>query len=383
MTATAHQSDAMRAEAIPAWVRVALAGDIRLVSDFSNLMRPYLSSHYEVTHRRDIQDYESFLSEPKRGTKTEEEVFGPPFVQAFLEEYGISPARLADVSTVLAKDAHEQQTNVVVRSMGSLQELLQKAGFSQVEIDRLVQHFLLPARPDWTRVSPPFRSKDWAPWRYGRHLSVMTRPLVDLSKTEVAYAPAFCDDSFRHVVMEAYTGASDTEYFTSSAMKKYIGAANGKRGIEFNKSAAAKFDELGWNVWTEVEMNRLRCPREKASGDIDVIAEKNGIVYLCECKDLSFARTITEVVEQLRRFQGKHGDDLWKHLRRVKWVQQNAFRLRDVVGQQPAEVRSLLVTSKIVPMQHSKGFPEQVAPIDSLRAFLAEPNAAAVHSQIS
>ena len=172
--------------------------------------------------------------------------------------------------------------------------------------------------------------------------------------------------------MEAYTGASDTEYFTSSAMKKYIGAANSKRGIDFNKSAAAKFSELGWTIWTEVEMIRLLCPREEASGDIDVIAVKDGIVYLCECKDLSFARTITEVVEQLDRFQGKHGDDLWKHLRRVRWVQQNASKLRQVVGQEPVEVHSLLITSKIVPMQHSKGFLEQVVPIDALQTFLTE-----------
>ena len=199
---------------------------------------------------------------------------------------------------------------------------------------------------------------------------MMTRPLVDLNNIEVAYAPAFCDDSFRHVVMEAYTGASDTEYFASSKMKKYIGTVNAERGLAFNKSAAAKFNELGWRVWTEVEMNRLHCPGEEASGDIDVIAEKEGSVYLCECKDLSFARTITEVVEQLGRFHGKHGDELWKHLRRVKWVQRNASQLRYVIGREPSETRSLLITSKVVPMQHSKGFPEQVVPIDSLSAFL-------------
>jgi hypothetical protein len=243
MAATAQESDAMRAEAIPAWVRVALAGDIRLSSDFSDLMRPYLMSHFEVTHRRDIQDYESYLSEPMRGTKTEEEVFGPAFVQAFLDEYGISPVRLADIATVLAQDAREQQVNIVVRSINSLLELVQKAGFSEAEVDGLVQHFLLPARPDWTKVSPPFRTKDWWPWRYRRHLSMMTRPLVGLNNLEVAYAPAFCDDSFRHVVMEAYTGASDTEYFASSTMKKYIGSANAKRGLEFNKSAAGKFND--------------------------------------------------------------------------------------------------------------------------------------------
>jgi hypothetical protein len=372
MSATAQESDAMRAGAIPAFVRVGLAGDVRLASDFSELMRPYLFSHFEVTHRRDIQDYERYLSEPKRGTKTEEEVFGRAFVQAFLEEYGISPARLVDMATVLAEDAREQQVNIVVRSIESVKELLRKAEFSEAEVDSLHRNFLLPARPDWTKVSPPFRSKDWWPWRYRRHLSVMTRPLVCLNKSEAAYAPAFCEDSFRHVVMEAYTGASDTEYFTSSAMKKYIGAANSKRGIDFNKSAAAKFSELGWTIWTEVEMIRLLCPREEASGDIDVIAVKDGIVYLCECKDLSFARTITEVVEQLDRFQGKHGDDLWKHLRRVRWVQQNASKLRQVVGQEPVEVHSLLITSKIVPMQHSKGFLEQVVPIDALQTFLTE-----------
>ena len=370
MAATAQESDAMRAEAIPAWVRVALAGDIRLSSDFSDLMRPYLMSHFEVTHRRDIQDYENYLSEPKRGTKTEEEVFGPAFVQAFLDEYGISPVRLADIATVLALDAREQQANIVVRSITSLLEIVRKAGFSEAEVEGIVQHFLLPARPDWTKVSPPFRGKDWWPWRYRRHLSMMTRPLVSLNNLEVAYAPAFCDDSFRHVVMEAYTGASDTEYFASSKMRKYIGTANAERGLAFNKSAAAKFNELGWRVWTEVEMNRLHCPGEEASGDIDVIAEKEGRVYLCECKDLSFARTITEVVEQLGRFHGKQGDELWKHLRRVKWVQRNASQLRYVIGREPSESRSLLITSKVVPMQHSKAFPEQVVPIDSLSAFL-------------
>ncbi len=370
MAATAQESDAMRAEAIPAWVRVALAGDIRLSSDFSDLMRPYLMSHFEITHRRDIQEYENYLSEPMRGTKTEEEVFGPAFVQAFLDEYGISPVRLADLATVLAQDARAQRVNIVVHSIDSLRALLQKAGFSEIEVDGVVQHFLLPARPDWTKVPPPFRAKDWWPWRYRRRLSMMTRPLVALNALEVVYAPAFCDDSFRHVVMEAYTGASDTEYFASSTMKKYIGAANAKKGLEFNKSAAAKFNELGWRVWTEVEMNRLHCPGEEASGDIDVIAEKDGKVYLCECKDLSFARTITEVVEQLGRFHGKHGDELWKHLRRVKWVQQNASQLRYVVGQEPVETRSLLITSKVVPMQHSKAFPEQVVTIDALAAFL-------------
>ncbi|HMB83867.1 MAG TPA: hypothetical protein VKI40_07455, partial [Terriglobales bacterium] len=156
-------------------------------------------------------------------------------------------------------------------------------------------------------------------------------------------------------------------------MKEYIGAANGRRGLDFNKAVAETFTKSGWRVWVEVQMTRLRCPASEASGDIDVIAAKDGIIYLCECKELSFARTITEVVEQLGRFRGRHGDALWKHMRRVEWVRRNATELGRIVGQVPVGIRSLLVTSKIVPMQFTHDFPVQVVPMDSLEAYLG-PN---------
>jgi hypothetical protein len=92
--------------------------------------------------------------------------------------------------------------------------------------------------------------------------------------------------------MEAHTGAFDTEYFTSRSMKEYIGAANGRRGLAFNKSVAAAFESEGWRALIEVPMTQLRAPRTEASGDIDVLAIKDGTVYVSECKELLFARTI-------------------------------------------------------------------------------------------
>lgn len=370
LAATAQEADAMRAEAIPPWVRLGLAGDVRLASDFSGLMRPYMSSHFEITHESDVARYEQYLEEPKRGSKTEAEVFGETFLNAFLDEYGISPIRLADVAAILAEDALLQQRNVVVRSKVNLRSDLSTRGYSDREIDRLFRHFVLPARPDWTVVSPPFRSKDWWPWRYKRKLSVMNRPLIALNDAEVAYAPGFCEDSFRHVASEVFTGSFEPEYFTAPAMRKYVGSTNAARGLEFNKSVASRFREAGWNAWTEIEMSQLHCPQDQAAGDIDVVAEKDGIVFLCECKDLSFARTITEVVEQLGRFKGKHGDELWKHLRRAAWIKNNGSRLRHVIDREPADILSLLISSKIVPMQHAEGFAEQVIPIDALPEFL-------------
>ena len=153
---------------------------------------------------------------------------------------------------------------------------------------------------------------------------MMNRPIIELNSSEIVYAPGFCEDSFRHVATEALNGSVDTEYFSSQAMRKYVGSVNAERGLAFNKAVAQRFRSAGWKAWTETEMSQLLCPKDQASGDIDVIAEKDGTVLLCECKDLSFARTITEVVEQLGRFKGKHGDELWKHLRRVKWARHNS-----------------------------------------------------------
>jgi hypothetical protein len=373
MIATAQESDAMRAEAIPAWLRTSLAGDLRLASDFSDLMKPYLLSHFETTHRRDIADYEDHFSASKRGTKTEEEAFVKEFVSAFRDEYAVSPVRLAEIASVLAYDAFERRTDVIVRTRQSLQELLMREGFTESEFEGLMQHFVLPSRPDWTRVPPPFRAKDWWPWRYRRHLSLMNRPIVALNEIEIAYAPGFCEDSFRHVVMEAHSGAFDTEYFNARSMREYIGAVNGRRGLDFNKAVAERFTKSGWRVEVEVQMTRFRCPVKEASGDIDVIALKDGVVYLCECKELSFARTITEVVEQLGRFRGRHGDALWKHMRRVEWIRINRAELGRLLGREPIEIRSLLVTSKTVPMQFAQDFPVQVLPMDSFEYHLG-PN---------
>jgi len=199
----------------------------------------------------------------------------------------------------------------------------------------------------------------------------MARPLIAINDTEIVYAPAFCEDAFRHIIMEAYTGALETEYFTSRLMKKYIGGENARRGLAFNKSLAEACESAGWPALVEVPMTRLEAPPKEASGDIDVIAYKNGTVYICECKELLFARTITEVVEQLGRFRGQNADELWKHMRRVHWVRSHPAKLAGVIGQQPNEIRSLLVTSKTVPVQFATDFPTQVVSFDSLVELLA------------
>jgi hypothetical protein len=100
----------------------------------------------------------------------------------------------------------------------------------------------------------------------------MTRPIVALNDLELIFAPAFCEDSFHHVVMECFTGALETEYFVTRAMKQYVGEENARRGLAFNKSIAELFEAAGWSVRLELAMTELKAPPKEATGDIDVLA---------------------------------------------------------------------------------------------------------------
>jgi hypothetical protein len=255
-----------------------------------------------------------------------------------------------------------------VESHASFEQKLASAGFTPAEIAGLQSNFMLEQRNRWDSVEKPFRKRDWWPWKYRRRLSLMTRPFVDLGDDRIVYAPGFCEDSFRHTVMESFTGAFDTEYFDTKSMKRYTGSVNARRGLEFNSAVGDIFRALGWTVRLEVGMTEFEAPPNEASGDVDVLAWKDDSVCVCECKQLLFARTVTEVADQLVRFRGLPGDDLDKHLRRSRFIQSHPEKLFRLTGVERPRPVPLLITSKIVPMQFTKTFTTQVVSADQITA---------------
>lgn len=366
LTATAAQSDVVRSGAVAASLEISAIGEVEFGDDLNNLMFPYLTSAFEKEHMGDVDRYEEFFEVKEHGTKSEEEVFGTNFVESFRTEFGISPGGLARLGVLLTEDAVDKQAVVISRSRESLVDFMRENEYSHDEIQGFMTTFLLVPRKRWDAVAKPFRGKDWWPWRFRRRLSLMARPIVALNDAELVYAPGFCEDSFRHVVMNCYQGGFETEYFDSSRMKEYTGRENARRGAAFNQAVAEIFSSMGWSIRTEVQMSELETPESAASGDIDVLAWKGDEVCICECKELLFARTISEVSEQLSRFRGKTGDDLFKHLRRAEWVRANPQCLRRIVESRAPQIRSLLVTSKIVPMEFVSGLNVEVINADRL-----------------
>jgi hypothetical protein len=368
LIATAAHSDAIRAGSTKPSMQISRLGDYTFEDNFMGVMFPYMTSHFERVHMADVNRYAEWFEPEPTERKPEAEVFGETFVAAFSEEYGISPARLAEIGVLLAEDATEQRRTVIHRTFDSLRALLAKEGISNEEIIGFWGNFVLKPRERWDKVQKPYRERDWYPWRFRRHLSLMARPVVDLGNGMVVYAPGFCEDSFRHNVMEAFQGAFDTEYFSTNQMKKYYGSVNDKRGADFNAAACELFTSRGWSARSEIEMTALGAPAERAMGDVDVLAWNGDVICICECKELLFARTVGEVVSQLIRFRGQEGDDLDKHLQRVKFLRENHQELRRITRIDPPRIVSILITSKIVPMQFGPDLGTQVLAADQITA---------------
>ena len=95
-------------------------------------------------------------------------------------------------------------------------------------------------------------------------------------------------------------------------------------------------------------------------GDIDVLAwtPSGDAAFVIECKHLRFARTVGEVGEQLRRFRGQPGDDLYVHMRRLKWLSENFSSLKRKLDLRDGfRIYQLLVTETLVPMAFVRGLP--------------------------
>ena len=351
LIATAAHSDAIRAGCAKPAIQVSRLGDFVFEDNFMGVMVPYLTSHFEASHLADVMRYAELFESEAEAPTPEEEIFGNAFVQSFLGEFGISPARLALAGVLLGEDAMRLEAFVITRTAESLHDVLIEGGLAESEVDAIFKNFTLKPRERWDAAQKPFRDKDWFPWRFRRRLSLMSRPIVDLGNASVFYAPGFCEDSFRHNVMECFHGAFDTEYFLTRGMKEYCGSVNARRGLDFNRVIAEIFLAQGWSVRVETAMTELGAPAQDALGDVDVLAWKENTVCVCECKELLFARTIGEVASQLVRFRGSRGDDLDKHLRRVRFLEGHRREVAQLTGIEGARIRSFLVTSKVVPMQ--------------------------------
>jgi hypothetical protein len=228
---------------------------------------------------------------------------------------------------------------------------------------RFLDQFSLSTRPHWDKPPKGFNRKDIYPWRFGRRLSFVTRPILKVDDSDdplLLIAPSTLRKGFVYVFDGAYSGRLEQAFFRTNEMRDaWLGKA--REGHTFNAEVAKALSDAGWQVRENIKPAEiLNCKIDLVFGEIDVLAWRpdHKEVLIIECKDLSLARNYSEIAALLSDYQGVEvegkPDKLRKHLNRVKLLQDNCGQLQHFTGVQEPRVVSCLVCSGIVPMQYAK-----------------------------
>lgn len=305
-----------------------------------------------------------------RDAATENEVEGmsggeggqadPEFPSAFLAEFGLSPEQYGTFVHRLTAEALEANGAYLRIRRSGVEQRLRNVGVRNPE--RAFEAFALVPRARWNEDDPAnAKARHWWPWRYNRRLSIMRRPLVQLSMDFdpfVMVVPSILAGTLRYLHQAAF-GDLPSTLFDSPEMIDCIGRSVNRNGHEFARRVAERFGELRWKTKGEVKLTRLGGA--ESLGDVDVLAWQpaTGLVYAVECKSLRCDRTCGEIGERLKEYSegtvGKKRTPLQRHIDRVSFLEANSQRLADFVGV-PVDrlrLRSALVTEQIAPMQFS------------------------------
>ena len=369
----ATDSDAIYAGLIVPEITVWANGEYTLDRPFyEGVIQPFVGAYLREGFLRAADDYAKlYRTEGDRTKRRLDELFASDFIDAFSEEFRLTPDEAIKALGGLIELAAERNNVIVETTVGDIRHRLMAQGLSTETTSSFVRAFTLFHRPRWDEVPAGFSRKDLSPWRYGRRLSVTVRPLLAFGESDdarVLYGLGTLCQGFAYLLDRTERGQMPGEFFSTERMKIYLGTVNHRRGLAFAESVAKRFRTEGWQARTSVRMTELGAPSEL--GDIDVLAwNAKGNVEVIECKRLQLARTVAEIAEVCRRFRGEAKDELARHIRRINWIKQNPSGLRKITGFHVTSdgIDTRVVTNTHVPMRYLQSLPiqaEKIGPLD-------------------
>lgn len=352
-------SDGIHYGALEPHLRVSPLGDILLEDSFGReVVEPILSAAIGNGYVRSAQNLRRYYSKPQAIESTNH-LFESAFIDAWDAEMGFTIDDGRRMLDALENKAIYQRKPVMTLRRSQLVALLASSsnvGTSESFVDR----FTLMPRDNWNLPPDGFKKQEVYPWRFGRRLSVVTRPLLQIDSTDdplYMVSPTLVRSGFHYLLRGAHAGTLNQEFFNSKAMRDtWWGKAH--EGHTFNAEVAQRLREAGWNANENIELPAiLQRKLDRDYGDVDVLAWRDGDerVLVIECKDLTLRRNYSEIAALLSDYRGelKGGkpDKLLLHLNRVEYLQQDSLALGRHTGIASPKIQSCLVVSGLVPMQ--------------------------------
>ena len=342
-----NQSDAMHNGLATQSPVMRLNGSLEFDKSVQQMSSQMLGEHW----RRKFRD----SAEQRSG---DEPSLSSEFHQAFAAEFGLTLEQFGELIQQLVKEAVDSGAAILKLRRSEVVRRLWDVGAA--DADQAFEALVLYPRDRWDETSPAnAKAGDWYPWRFNRRLSILRRPLVQLSHGDdpiIILAPSILTDALGYLSM-AEVGRRPETLFDSPEMVTFIGTAAARNGHEFARKVENRLAALGWKTAREVGIARFGGA--DSLGDVDVLCWRpsSGVVYAIECKSLRFDGTLGEIGERLAEYAagtvGGKRTPLQKHLDRTSFLEANRKALADFTGvpEPRLRLRSGLVTEGVASLQ--------------------------------
>ena len=356
-------SDAIRFNVLQPELTLSGLGDILFKNDFGEmvvepLLERVLGDRFVQIAPKQKQNYE----EPKVVPEAKGAI-DQRFWDLWATEMGFDLDQARHIIGSLEDIAVEKQAPTLELRRSEFIQAIVGDTVDQNAAAAFLEQFCLASRPKWDRVPKGFDIKDIYPWRFGRRLSFVVRPIVQLDDADdplLLVPPYSLRKGFAYLFDGTYSGSLDQTFFQTPEMRNdWWGAAN--EGHQFAASVEEQLSENGWQVEGNVPLTKILSRKLDIDyGDVDVLAwrEDRPDVLIVECKSLQSARNYSEIAAMLSEYQGKttdgKRDKLKRHLDRVDLLLKNQAELGRYIKKDDVEVVSCLCCNGTVPMQYSK-----------------------------
>jgi len=361
-------SDAIQKCVMEPEIQIASNGNILTHAGFQDEIVEPFGRQFAITHlEHETTSYDKHF-ELAEAVPSVDGTFPKEFLNAIKEEFGLSIDELRGFRDTLEQWAQEQQKCVFVARKEDIVSYCAASRLANAKVASMaLNQFELWPRQSWETTPKGFQRKDWYPWRFGRRLSLIWRPLIRLEEKEnprYVLSPGLIATNLIHVLRLYYEGLVPAVQCRTSAMKRWVGEEANRRGHAFASRVFEAMQSVGYKARLETKIDSL--VNEKLTrdfGDVDVLAwrPRSKTILAIECKDLRFAKTPNEIAEQLTRFTGQilasgERDDLLKHIDRCNLLKERSHDVAQRMGMsgQDAEVKAVVCFSHPVPMQYVK-----------------------------
>jgi len=359
----AYISDAINYDIIKPEIKIYPNGTFD-VDDafFHEIVIPFNNSIFSSKFEQYSKIYDNLFQKNYFSQKQATETYSQKFINAFTDEYNISPDKVIDGFAELFDIANQQKQVVVeINYKLIIQYFTENRDFTQTEIYAFFNTFSLYPRHRWDNIPNGFNKRDWIPWRYRRQLSLVIRPLVfidePIESVRIIYGATQLAESIRYFFALIELAWLPTESLKKNGLtSQFIGSEAKKLGHDFEGEIVQLLKEQGWRCKPSVEMRSLGA--DNRLGEVDIFSFKDKNLLIIECKRLSPVSTMGEIGEMFRDFINK---EFQKHINRCEWIEKNKKTVCNYLGiSEEINLIPLLVSDDEIPLHFKKDLSKKI-----------------------